>query len=126
LNRATAGPPNIGINFTEKLRDYYQRNTSLSIINKEADLVVTGNIIRYEALPVATTSNDRSAQTRLTIAVEVDFVNNVEDKKNFTQTFSFYQDFPQDQTLSQAEAEKVDAILEQIVIDIFNKTVADW
>jgi hypothetical protein len=126
LNRASAGPANLGINFTEKLKEYYQRNSALEIVTKNGELSVTGSITKFVVTPVAATAQDRAAENRLTIEVEIDFVNAQDDKKNFTQTFSFYQNFPQNQTLSQVQDEKTEKILEQIVIDIFNKTVADW
>ncbi len=126
FNRASAGPANLGINFTEKLKEYYQRNSALNIVSKNGELSVTGTITKFQVTPVAATAQDRAAENRLTIDVEVDFVDAKNDKKNFTQTFSFYQNFPQNQTLSQVQEEKVEAILNQLVIDIFNKTVADW
>lgn len=126
LNRASNGPANLGINFTEKLKDYYQRNTKLDIVAKDGELNVTGNIIRYEMTPIAPTSEATAAQNRLTIAVEVDFVDAKDEKKNFKQTFSFYSDFPQNQALAQVENTKIDEIFEQIILDVFNKTVADW
>lgn len=126
LNRASAGPANLGINFTEKLKEYYQRNSQLNIVNKEGELSITGNITKFLVSPVAATAQDRAAENRLTIEVELDFVNTKDDKKNFTQTFSFYDNFPQNQTLTQVQEEKVEKILNQIVLDIFNKTVADW
>jgi hypothetical protein len=58
--------------------------------------------------------------------VQVKFVNNADDSKNFESQFSHYADFPQEQTLSQVEAQLIDVIFERLVYDIFNKTVADW
>ena len=126
LNRASAGPANLGINFTEKLKEYYQRNSPLSIVTKDGELAVTGSITKFQVSPVSATAQDRAAENRLTIEVEIDFIDSKNEKKNFTQTFSFYDNFPQNQTLSQVQGEKVEKILDQIVIDIFNKTVADW
>lgn len=126
LNRAGGGPANIGIDFTERLKEYYQRNTRLEIGERNSDLLVEGNITTYELRPIAATANDQAAQNRLTIGVEIDFTDTRDDEKSFTQVFSFYSDFPQNQTLSQVEQEKIDEIFEQIILDIFNKTVADW
>ncbi len=126
LNRASGGPPSLGQNFTEQLKEYYQRNSPLSIAERDGDLTVTGNIVRYEVSPIAAGGNDQANQNRLTIAVEVDFVNLKEDDKDFTQTFSFYADFPPEQTITQVENVLIDEIYEQIILDIFNKTVADW
>jgi len=128
LNRAGGGPPSLNIDFTERLKEYYQRNSPLNIANNEkgGELVILGTIVRYQMEPIAATGNDVAAQNRLTIGVEVDFKNTTEEKKDFKQTFSFYADFPQAQTLSQVENQLVDTIFDQIVLDIFNKTVADW
>ncbi|TAE69057.1 MAG: hypothetical protein EAZ85_13505 [Bacteroidetes bacterium] len=126
-NRSTGGPPSLNIDFTEKLKEYYQRNSALRIVDKknEGELSVTGSISGYTMSPIAATA-DQAAQNRLTITVEVDFVNTLEQKKNFKQNFSFYSDFPPNQSLSQVEGGKINEILEQIILDIFNKTVADW
>ncbi|MDX2302123.1 MAG: LptE family protein [Microscillaceae bacterium] len=120
------GPPNMALDLTERLKEYYQRNSQLSLADKDGDLILNGKITRFQVTPISATGTDVAAQNRLSIAVEVEYVNNIEEKKDFTQTFSFYSDFPQTQTLSQVEADKVDEIFEQIVLDIFTKTIADW
>jgi hypothetical protein len=127
-NRAGGGPPTLNIDFTERLKEYYQRNSRLAISDAEKDgeLVVLGTITQYQMTPIAATGNDIAAQNRLTIAVEVEFVNKVVEKKDFKQAFSFYADFPQNQTLTQVEAQLIENIFDQLVLDIFNKTVADW
>ena len=68
-----------------------------------------------------------AALSRLTIAVKITFEDTLEPKNNFKdRTFSFYKDF--DNTLNfptiQEELEK--KIFDQILIDIFNATVANW
>lgn len=126
LKRSSNGPANMGIDFTERLKEYYQRNTPLDLAGQEAELLVTGNIEGYTITPIAPTGDDKAAKNRLTIAIEVDFVDTRNDRKNFTQTFSFYDDFEQTQSLAEVETDKIDIIFEQIILDIFNKTVADW
>ena len=49
---------------------------------KEGELSVTGSIIKFQVTPVAATAQDRAAENRLTIDVEVDFVDAKNDKKN--------------------------------------------
>ena len=46
--------------------------------------------------------------------------------KNFEQEFSFYQDFPQSQTLSQVEKALIPKLVDQIILDLFNKIAGDW
>ena len=124
---ATAGgPANLPLKLNENLKEYYQRNTSLKLLPSNGDVQLEGSIVGYEVSPVAPTSQDQSAFNRLTMTVQVKFTNTKEEDKDFEQSFSFYQDFPANQTLNQNEARLIEKILEQIVQDIFNKTAADW
>ncbi len=124
---ATAGgPANLPLTFNEKLKEYYQRYTNLKVVPANGDILLEGNITGYELVAVAPTAQDQAAVNRLQITVLVRFYNNKDETKNFEQAFSFYQDFPQGQTLSQNESRLVPKILDQIVLDIFSKTAADW
>ncbi|WP_157587322.1 LPS assembly lipoprotein LptE [Spirosoma arboris] len=124
---ATAGgPANLPLTFNEKLKEYYQRYTNLKVVPANGDMVLEGNITGYDLLAVAPTAQDQAGVNRLQITVLTRFYNNKDESKNFEQAFSFYQDFPQGQTLSQNESRLVPKILDQIVLDIFNKTAADW
>jgi hypothetical protein len=125
-NNAGNGPANLSQTFTEELRDYYQGNSPLSVTSPDGDLVVSGTIIGYDVTPVAPSGDAQASLNRLTIRVQVKFVNNADESKNFDSQFSHYADFQQEQTLSQVEAQLVDVIFERLVYDIFNKTVADW
>lgn len=130
LDRSASSPPYLAQTFSEKTREYYQRNTNLSLVNRDGDLNVEGTISQYSITPVAPTGTgngtERAAQTRLTIAVKVKFTNSKNKEQNFDQSFSFYQDFDQTRTLTSVERELIDVISDQIILDIFNKTVANW
>ncbi len=124
---ATAGgPANLPLQLNEKLKEYYQRNTKLRVVPNNGDMVLEGSITGYEVLAAAPTSQDQAALNRLTVTIEVKFTNNKDEAKNFEQSFSFYQDYPQNQTLSQNETRLVPKILDQIIQDIFNRSAGDW
>lgn len=120
------GPANLTLNFTEKLKEYYQRNTSLKLKPADGDLFLEGSITGYELTPVAATASDKAALNRLTIRVDIRFVNTKSEDDSFEKEFSFYQDFPQEQTLAQVESSLVPKILDQLVLNIFNDTAAQW
>ncbi len=120
------GPANLTLTFTEKLKEYYQRNTSLKLKPNDADLLLESTIVGYELTPVSATSGDKAALNRLTIKVEVRFVNAKNEEENFEKEFSFYQDFPQEQNLSQVEGSLVPKIIDQLVLNIFTDTAAQW
>jgi hypothetical protein len=129
LHEAPEGPANLGLLFTEKLREYYQRNTPLELVLAEADVELEGSIAAYQVTPVSP-SGDQFAQgaqqQRLTITVRVSYIDNVDEAKSFDSPFSFQQDFPADQNLADVEEELIELIFDQIVFEIFNRTYADW
>ncbi|SOE23655.1 Lipopolysaccharide-assembly [Spirosomataceae bacterium TFI 002] len=120
------GPQNMTLEFNEKLKEYYQRNTDLKIVPNEGDLFLAGAITSYEMTPVSTTASDRAAQNRLTIKVEVQFQNKLTPAEDFEKEFSFFQDFSQELTLTDIEPQLVPKILDQLVLNIFNDTAAQW
>jgi Lipopolysaccharide-assembly len=123
---ASGGPANLSLQFNEKMKEYYQRNTSLKLLPSNGDMILEGSISGYEVTPAAPTSQDQAALNRLTVTIQVKFTNNKDETKNFDQSFSFFKDFPQNQTLSQVESRLIPQILDQIVQDIFNKSAGDW
>ncbi|MBC7921936.1 MAG: LptE family protein [Ferruginibacter sp.] len=131
-NEAAGGPVNMSQTLTEKLKEYYQQNSTLKIANGvDADLRLQGSIVGYQLSPIAVTAQqpdqpDQAALNRLTIRVKARFVNSKDEEQNFDQEFAFYRDFPQSQTLSDVEGQLVPVILDQIVLDIFNRSVANW
>ncbi len=124
--QAAGGPANLTLTFNEKMKEYFQRNTSLKMTNFNPDLMFEGSIVGYEVEAKAPTSSDKGGLNRLTIRVQVKFTNAKDENKNFDQEFSFYQDFPQNQTLSTVEKDLIPKIFDQIVLDIFNKTAGEW
>lgn len=123
---AAGGPANLGNTITEKLKEYYQRNTQLKLRPTNPDLLLEGSVVGYDLSPQAPTSQDKAGLNRLTITIQVKFSNMKDEEKNFDQNFSFYADFNQTQTLSQVESKLIPIILDQIILDIFNKSAGDW
>jgi Lipopolysaccharide-assembly len=124
--QTAGGPPNLSLTFNEKLKEYFQRNTSLKTANVNPDLMFEGAIIGFTVEPKAASSDDKGGLNRLTITIQVKFTNAKNDEKSYDQEFSFYQDFAQTQTITAVQGELVPKILDQIVLDIFNKTAGEW
>ena len=122
FNNSPLGPSNMSVLFTEKIKDYFERNTSLEIVED------------FSLSPVAPTAEGgRNAQfftglTRLTVRVNASYLNKTDEQFNFeNKSFSFYKDFDQNtEDLSSNEQEFVEEIFDQIVLDIFNSSVANW
>jgi hypothetical protein len=120
------GPANLSLEINEKLKEYFQRNTSLKINNKNPDLTIEGSIVGYELTPQAPTGDDKAGLNRITLRIQFRLINRLDEDKNFEQEFSFYQDFPQSQTLSQVEKALIPKLIDQIILDLFNKIAGDW
>lgn len=126
-NNAPIVEPGIARDFTQKLQDLLMNQTSLDLVNRNGDLVYEGEITQYYISPITATSDNRAAQNRLTITVNVRFFNTKDPDKDFEQSFSFYHDYPGTMQLTGARLESaVDVIFERLTQDIFNKSLANW
>ncbi len=126
-NNAPIVEPGIDRDFTLALQDLIQNQTNLSLVNSNGDLIYEGEITQYYVAPMTATSNDRAAQQRLTIAVNVRFFNTLEPEKDFEKRFSFYFDYDANQQLVGAvRDEAVGEIFLRLTQDIFNQSLTDW
>ncbi len=131
-NDAEGGPPDLSQTFTNKIRDYYQQNTNLALVKEDGELQIEGVVTGYRLTPVAPTVGgqnraDLSALTRLTITVQVSYINTTDDSFDFqNKSFSFYSDYDSNQNLTTVENQLIEEIYDQIILDIFNATVANW
>lgn len=131
-NEADQGPPNMSQTFSDKMRDYFQQNTNLTLIQEDGELQFEGTIVGYRLSPVAPVSAgdpnkaDVAALTRLTITVKVSYINITDEEFDFDRNFSFYADYKNDLALTTVEDQLIDEIFDQIILDIFNASVANW
>lgn len=132
-NESDGGPPNMGQVFSEAMRDYFQQNTSLSLTKSDGDLQFEGAIVSYRVSPIATTASadptrqgDAAGAQRLTLGVKCTYVNTKDEEASFDKSFSFYADFTVNQNFTAIENQLIEEIFEQIILDIFNASVASW
>ena len=123
---ASLGPASLSQKFTEKLKDKFISQTSLSNADKNADLTFEGAISGYSITPIAIQANEIAAQNRLTITVNVKFTNLKDEKMNFETNFSRYKDYNSTLNLASIEDALISDINDQLVDDIFNKAVINW
>ena len=130
-NNAALGPSNMSAVFTETIKDYFQQNTSLELVDNNGDLQLDGFITNYTITPVAATAGgqgqaDFSALSRITITVSATYTNVNDPTFDFDRSFSFFKDFDNSTNLASNEEAFVEEIFDQIVLDIFNASVANW
>ncbi len=125
-NQALLVYPPLAQNFTEALKDIYTRQTKLKVLNADGDLRVEGEIVGYELAPLAAQADGYASETKLTMTVNVRFVNTKNEKEDFEQRFSAFQTFPSTQMLDDVQDSLLEEIIKEITEGIFNKTVANW
>lgn len=126
-NNANLIEPGLDIEFTNALQDLIQDQTSLELTTSGADLIFEGEIVEYRISPTTATSDNRAAQNRVTMGVNVRYYDNLDEEKNFEKRFSFFYDYPAQAQLIGAQRDTAwEELFERITQDILNASLADW
>lgn len=125
-NRAPSVQPTLSSVFTDRLKEYLSNQSNLPIVDGFADLQFSGTITGYSVTPQSIQSNDQAALNRLTITVQVKYVNRFDDKFSFTQSFSRYRDYDAKLSLSSVESGLIEEITEELVDDIYQRAFVNW
>jgi hypothetical protein len=127
VNESEIVVPYLAQETNQQLQDRFLAQSKLTLTsNRSADVVLSGAITRYTVLPVAIQGDDRAAQNRLTIAINIIFENNVEPDEGWEQNFSGFVDFDSQIDFTGQEAQLIDEVLEQITQDVFTKSIGKW
>ena len=118
--------PGLDRDFTIALQNILQNQTNLQLLSSDADLIYEGEIKEYRVSPMTSTSNLQASQNRLSVGINVRFINLKKEEDNFERKFSFYFDYPAETQLLNVKSEAHDIIFERITQDIFNASLAKW
>lgn len=126
-NNAELVEPGIERTLTLRLQDLIQNQTNLNLTNSNGDLMYEGEITDYRISPMTATADQKAAQNRLTITVNVRYTNKNKEADNFEKRFSFFYDYSgESQLVGSQLTEALDVIFERITQDIFNESLAKW
>ncbi len=130
-NYATQSPgstfdPALDRDYTLSLQEVILTQTSLDLVSTNGDLLFEGEITEYRVSPMTATAQQRAAQNRLTITVNVRFFNRTKEDSDFERPFSFFFDYDANSQLASVRDEAHQAIFERINQDIFNASLANW
>ncbi len=118
--------PSLSNDLTEALQEKFRKLTRLEQVDVDGDLELVCEITGYDVRATAVTANEVAAQNRLTVTVKVAFSNKKYPEDDVNKSFSAYEDFDSAQSLDAVEAGLCETIVEKLVEDIFNATVAQW
>ena len=119
--------PSLSNDLTEALRTRFRRMTRLEQVEQDGDLEIVGEVTGYSVSATAITAGEVAAQNRLTVTVSVSFTNRKYPEDDFdNKTFSAYADYDSANSLDAVESSLCAEIVDKLIEDIFNATVAQW
>ncbi len=118
--------PPLAQEFSEKLRDKYVKQTRLQLLKNNGNLHLEGEITGYDLTPMSISQDTYSAETKLTVTINVRFTNNANPDDDFEKRYSAFQSFDSNRMLTDVQDELLTVILDDIIDNIYNDTVAKW
>lgn len=124
-NKARYINPQLSPKLTDKLRQKIVNQTRLSQTNNEADYEVSGYISDY-SVSTSGISQQQVASNNLNVTVHIIFRNRLDEKKNFEADLTRNFPFSSSKSLTQAEGELNEQIINNLTDEIFNRIFSNW
>ena len=105
--------PNLSNDLTEAMRDKFRKLTKLEQVEMDGDLELQGEVTGYEVRAAAVT-------------VKLKFTNRKYPEDDFEKSFSAYSDYDSTNSLDAVESTLCQEIIDKLVEDMFNASVAQW
>ena len=118
--------PSLSNDLTEAMKDKFRKLTKLEQVDFDGDLEITGTVTGYEVRAAAVTANEVAAMNRLTVTTSLKSTNRKYPEEDFEKSFSAYSDYESTNSLDAVEASLCEEIVEKLVEDMFNASVAQW
>ncbi|MEO6165912.1 MAG: LptE family protein [Chitinophagales bacterium] len=126
VNQAPIVVASLANSMTEALRFKFVTSTNLKQLESQGDLEFQAVITGYHVTPVAPQANEIAAVNRLSITVSVEYINHQNEKQSWNSLFTRYADYDSNKDLSSVQEQLIKDINDQLVDDIFNKSVVNW
>ena len=124
-NRAPYGWAPMEAMFNNKLQDKYANGTRLRIVKRAGDLQIAGEITGYDQFNKAVSADGFSSQVQLKMTVNIRF-KNTKNNQQWEKQFTATTQYDATQSLASVQEGLVTEMIDDIVDQIFNATVADW
>ena len=112
--------------FNNRLKDQFADHTKLIQVKRNGDMKIEGEITQYTQRNKAVTSEGTSAQTELSMTVNVRFTNTKNHAEDFEKQFTATSSYETTRSLNSVQEELVMQMIKDLVDQIFNATVANW
>jgi outer membrane lipopolysaccharide assembly protein LptE/RlpB len=112
--------------FNNTLKDEFANHTHLSQVKRNGDMKIEGEITQYNQRNKSVSSQGYSAQTELSMTVNVRFTNNANHSADFEKQFTATSTYETTKSLNSVQEELVTQMVKDLSDQIFNATVANW
>ena len=98
----------------------------MQIVNSGGDLEIDGEITGYNQYNESVDASGFASKVKVTLTVNVRYVNNTNHEEDFEQQFSAFQTYDSGQLLTDVQDNLITLMVKDITEQIFNATVANW
>ncbi len=118
--------PTLSNDLTEAMKDKFRKLTKLEQVEMDGDLELSGAVTGYEVRTAAVTADEVAAMNRLTVTASLKFTNRKYPEEDFEKSFSAYSDYDSNNSLDAVEGTLCEEIVQKLIEDMFNASVAQW
>ena len=125
-NQAPSSTPTLPRDLTERLKDKIRTESRLKYNDEDPDIEFTGAVTDFRVSAEAPKAGEQIGFNKLTISVRINFVNNKDEKANWSESFSFWDIFGANDNLLDVQETLIDNINKELVERIFNRAFTNW
>lgn len=119
-------PAAIEVTIAEELRKKIREGSRLKATQVDADVEFIGAITRYGVEFAGATGDDQAALNKLTMAVSIDYIDNLDEERSYRKNYSQFTTFDASIDLGSVEESLIETLVDEITEQIFNDAYTDW
>ncbi|MEP7195567.1 MAG: hypothetical protein ABI851_03555 [Saprospiraceae bacterium] len=125
-DQSSSAPSSYPVDFGLALGNKIRRESRLVLNNSKPDLKFVCRITQFNITSVAPIAGQTNAINRLTVNIDVEGINLLNEKNNWKKSFSRFEDFDANKSFSEVETIVLNNINKQLLEDIFNGAFSNW
>jgi hypothetical protein len=126
VDQSFNAPATYPVDFSESLISKVRKESRLILNNTNPDIIFKCVIKQFDVSSQAPQPGILSAINRLNVLVEVSYESTLDEKQNWKQSFSRFQDFDANENFSSMQQKLISEINVLLVDDIFKKAFTNW
>lgn len=126
IDQSFNAPATYPVDFSEAIIAKIRKESRLVLNNQNPDILFKCKVMQFYVNSQAPQPGVVSAINRLNVTIEVEYISKKDEKQNWKNSFSRYQDFDAKQNFSEVQKKLIGDINLILVDDIFSKSFTNW